>query len=45
MRQRDWEMCSDMTAERGAECNTDHNFICMELQLKRFKRTDLEGMI
>ena len=31
MKQRDWERCIDVTAKRGAECNTDHNLICMKL--------------
>ena len=23
-------MCIDVTAKRGAECNTDHNLVCMK---------------
>ena len=28
-------MCSDVAAKRGAECNTDHNLVCVKLQLNR----------
>ena len=35
MRQRDKGLCLNVAARRGAECNTDHHFVCMKLRLKR----------
>ena len=48
-------MCIDVTAKRGAECNTDYNLVCMKLRLKRSphgkgannaknRRYDVEGL-
>ena len=36
MRQWDRGLCLDVTARRGAKCNTDYHLVCMKL---RFKRT------
>ena len=32
MRQKDRKLCVDVAVERGAECNTDHQFLCAEAQ-------------
>lgn len=33
MRQRDRKLCVDAAVKRGAECNTDHQFMCAELRM------------
>ena len=33
MRQRDRKLCLDATVRRGAECNTDHQFLCAKLRM------------
>ena len=32
MRQKDRKLCVDVAVRRGAECNTDHQFLCAELR-------------
>ena len=34
-RQSDRKVCLDVSALRGAECNTDHHFLCATLKLNR----------
>lgn len=34
-RQKDRKMCTDVSVRRGAECNTDHQLLCITLKLKR----------
>ena len=33
MRQRDRKHCLDVAVKRGAECNTDHQFLCAKLRI------------
>ena len=33
MRECDWKMCSDVTAKRGVECNTDRQFLCTNVRM------------
>ena len=33
MRECDRQMCSDVTMKRGAECNTDHQFLCASVRM------------
>ena len=33
MRESDRRMCSDVTGKRGAECNTDHQFLCASVRM------------
>ena len=43
-------MCIDVTVKRGAECNTDHNTVCMKLRRghhmgRQPKELRIEGMM
>ena len=33
MRQRGRRLCLDVTVKRGAECNTDHQFLCVKIRM------------
>ena len=33
MKQRDRKLCVDVAVRRGAECNTDHQFLCAKIKL------------
>ena len=33
MHQKDWRRCLDVTVKRGAECNTDHQLLCMKIKM------------
>ena len=34
LRQRDLKKCLDVSVKRGAECNTDHQLLCIKLRVK-----------
>ena len=42
MRQKDRKLCVDASVKRGAECNTDHQFLCAKLRMpwKRVARKE-----
>ena len=54
MRQKDRKLCVDAGVKRGAECNTDHQFLCAELRMawkcskpkpqKEVRRFDASGL-
>ena len=33
MRQKDRNVCLDVSVKRGAECNTDHHFLCATVRI------------
>ena len=37
MRQKDRSRCLDVTVKRGAECNSDHQLLCMKLRMRRIR--------
>ena len=54
MRQKDRKLCVDAAVKRGAECNTEHQFLCAELRMawkcckpkpqKEVRRFDASGL-